>query len=321
MNTDPRRARRLAIGGALVLGIATAAAPAAPAGAKITCNSTSHGGGAWYQGKTASNVYDTTFSAGPPVPGLRDYVPQAVATWHNWDAAGHDLLVVSSYRDGGGKARLFGINPATGKHVGTVAIAPTHAGGITITKGWAFVQGQDSGPKHYVRKYELSQLRGKMKATGTPYLKQIGKARQVYGSAFLASFGDNLYAGRFNDKGRDKMYRYTVSDTGALTTQKGTYEVPTKTQGLLVTNDHFIYNTSYGNDNRSTIYVVAGGARDIDVPSTKCFRAPSMAEGITEDGGIAYLVYESGAQKYIKKAPRNIIPNLHKAKVSAIVSF
>jgi hypothetical protein len=98
--------------------------------------------GAWYQGKTASNVYDTRFSAGPAVPGLRDYVPQGVATWHNWDAAGRDLLVISSYRDGGGRAGLFGIDAGTGKHVGTVAIAPTHAGGIAITKGWAFVQAR-----------------------------------------------------------------------------------------------------------------------------------------------------------------------------------
>src|SRR4051795_4185071 len=175
MSTAPPSVRGLAIGGALVLSIATAAGPAAPADAKITCNSTSHGGGAWYQGKTASNVYDTRFSAGPAVPGLRDDVPQGVAAWRDWDAAGHDLLVVSSYRDGGGKARLFGIDAGTGKHVGTVAIAPTHAGGIAITNGWAFVQGQDSGTKHYVRKYELSQLRSAMKAKGTPYLKQIGK--------------------------------------------------------------------------------------------------------------------------------------------------
>jgi hypothetical protein len=321
MSTAPRRARGIAIGGALVLGIATAGGPAAPADAKITCNSKSHGGGAWYQGKTASNVYDTRFSAGPAVPGLRDYVPQGIATWHGWAAAGRDLLVVSSYRDGGGRARLFGIDAGTGRHVGTVAIAPTHAGGIAITKGWAFVQGKDSGRKHYVRKYKLTQLRRAMKAKGIPYLKQIGKARRVYGSAFLASYGDNLYAGRFNDKGRGRMYRYKVTGTGALKTQKGAYEVPTKTQGLLVTKNRFIYSTSLGNDNRSNIYVVAGGARDIDVASTKCFRAPSMAEGITENGGIAYLVYESGSWKYIQKAPRNIIPNLHKAKVSNIVSF
>jgi hypothetical protein len=199
-----------------------------------------------------------------------------------------------------------------------VAIAPTHAGGITIAKGWAFVQGQDSGAKHYVRKYELSQLRGKMKAASTTYLKQIGKARQVYGSAFLASYGDNLYAGRFNDKGRDKMYRYKVTGTGALKTRKGAYEVPTKTQGLLVTQDRFVYSTSFGNDNRSNLYVVAGGARVINPSTARCFRAPSMAEGIAEYGGSAYLVFESGAAQYVSKHPRNRIDRLHKATIAAL---
>jgi hypothetical protein len=52
-----------------------------------------------------------------------------------------------------------------------------------------------------VRKYKLSQLRGAMKAKATPYLKQIGKARQVYGSAFLASYGDNLYAAASTTRG------------------------------------------------------------------------------------------------------------------------
>ncbi|MDX6707159.1 MAG: hypothetical protein QOI48_3005 [Solirubrobacteraceae bacterium] len=39
MSTTPGRARGVAIGGALVLSIATAAGPAAPANAKIKCNS------------------------------------------------------------------------------------------------------------------------------------------------------------------------------------------------------------------------------------------------------------------------------------------
>lgn len=46
-----------------------------------------------------------------------------------------------------------------------------------------------------------------------------------------------------------------------------------------------------------------------------------MAEGITADDATAYLVYESGSRKYIQKAPRNIIPNLHEAKVADIASF
>ena len=319
MSTVPRTARRVAIAGALALGIAATAAPGT-ATADITCTSKTHGGGAWYQGPAASNAYDNRFSAGPALPWLRTHVPQGVASWYNWDGA-RNLLVVSSYAAGGGKARLSGIDPATGKRLGTVAIAPTHAGGIAITKGWAFVQGTDNGSSHYIRKYRLSALRTKFKQAGVPDLKQTGKARKVYGSAFLSSYGDNLYAGSFNASGRGLMYRYKVADNGSLATQRGSYEVPKKTQGLLVTSNHFVYSTSYGNDNRSNIYVVDGGARDIDRPSTRCFRAPSMAEGITDYLGTAYLVYESGAQEYVQKAPRNIIPNFHKAPVSRITSF
>jgi hypothetical protein len=319
MSTVPHRARSVAIAGALALGIAATAVPG-PAAADIACTAKTHGGGAFYQGPAASNAYDTRFSAGPGLPWLQDYVPQGVASWYNWDGA-RNLLVVASYAAAGGKARLSGIDPSNGKRLGTVAIAATHAGGIAITKGWAFVQGQDDGNKHYIRKYRLSDLRAKFKQAGVPDLKQTGKARQVYGSAFLSSYGDNLYAGSFNDSGRGLMYRYKVAANGSLATQKGAYEVPTKTQGLLVTKDHFVYSTSYGNDNRSNIYVVDGGARDIDRPSTRCFRAPSMAEGITDYLGTAYLVYESGAQVYVNQSPRNIIPNFHKAAVSSITSF
>ena len=83
------------------------------------------------------------------------------------------------------------------------------------------------------------------------------------------------------------MYSYKVAADGSLATQAGAYEVPKKTQGLLVTASRFIYSTSYGNDNRSNIYVVDGGARTISPSTAKCFRAPSMTEGITEYGGKA----------------------------------
>jgi hypothetical protein len=137
----------------------------------------------------------------------------------------------------------------------------------------------------------------------------------------FTSYGDYLYAGKFSETSRGKMYRYKVGADGGLTTQSGAYEVPTKTQGLMVTADKFVYSTSLGNDNRSNIYVVDGGARDIDRSSTRCFRAPSMSEGIAQYGGYAWLVYESGADKYVAKNPRNIIRELHKSKISTLVRF
>ncbi|MDP2712622.1 MAG: hypothetical protein Q8O56_15515 [Solirubrobacteraceae bacterium] len=324
-----QEARLVAISGALVLGlgIATAVATAAPAerhvaqAAAISCEARSSGNNAaFYNGKSASFVYDRMFSRGPMLPGLATHTPQGIATWHNWNGSGNDLLVVTSYRNGA-NAWLIGIDPSSGRHVGTVAIAPTHAGGIAITKGWAFVQGKNSPTGHTIRKYRLSTLRTRMARAGTPYFKQTGTARKVYGASFIASYGDNLYAGRFNQRGRDRMYRYKVANNGALATQPGAYEVPMKAQGLLVTANRFIYSTSFGNDNRSNIYVMNGGARDIDNASTRCFRAPSMTEGITEHRGTAYLVYESGAAQYVAKDPRNLIRRMHKANLATLAAY
>ncbi len=83
-----------------------------------------------------------------------------------------------------------------------------------------------------------------MKAAGTPLVKPVGNERKVYGASFLTSYGGYLWSGKFNNKGRDKMYQYKINSNGSLTTIKKAWEVPTKTQGLLVTGSHFIFSTS-----------------------------------------------------------------------------
>ncbi|MCI2423601.1 hypothetical protein MOQ72_39970 [Saccharopolyspora sp. K220] len=323
MNPLLRKAVITAVSGAFLLGTAanSMAAPAPEEGNTdqgITCESNASGEGAFYSGPSASDVYDKAFGKGPAVPGLDEYTPQGISTWSDWDGSGNDLLLVTSYGEPGQDARIIGIDPKTGKHVGTVAIAESHVGGIAVGKGWAFVQGRNSGKWGTIRKYRLTELRDAMKQGGTPYLKQVGNARNVYAASFLSSYGDTLYSGKFNGGGRGNMYSYKIGDDGSLTTEHA-YEVPTKTQGLMVTKDKFVFTASYGRDNRSNIYVVDKGATDIDKPSTKCFRAPSMAEGITEYGGDAYLLFESGSYKY--RDARNVIENLHEANISTITNF
>jgi len=227
------------------------------------------------------------------------------------------LLLVAAYRDGA-DSEIYGIDPSTGSTVGVVAIAESHVGGITVSKGWAFVAGQGSS----IRKYRLTELRDALKAAGTPYLAQVGTARDVAGSSFIGSYGDSLFAGTFNDTGRGTMYEYKIADDGTLTTQSGAWEIPTKTQGLTVTANHFIYSTSYGRGNRSNIYVVKRGQKDLDAAALSCFRAPSMTEGITEYNGTAYLVYESGSYLYASDpATLNVISRMHKATISSLTSL
>lgn len=298
---------------------AVAAGVAVPtaASAAITCDAATTGGSTFYDGPSASKKYDARFSNSATVPGLGTYTPQGVGTWYNWDGAGKNLLLVASYH-GGKDAHIYGINPATGATVGVVAIAESHAGGITTSKGWAFVAGQSNT----IRKYRLSDLRKALKAAGTPYLAQVGAARQVAGASFLNSYGDSLWSGSFNETGHGKMYEYKIADNGTLTTVAGAWEVPTKTQGLMVTSTHFVYSTSYGRDKRSNLYVVRRGQRDLDAARLSCFRAPSMSEGITEYNGTAYLVFESGSYLYSSDSRTlNVIKKLHKASVSSLTSL
>jgi hypothetical protein len=293
----------------------TTAATAVSATRAITCD-TRKGSNPFYDGPSASKKYDTRFSNSAKLPRLSSYTPQGIGTWWNWDGS-KNLLLVTMYRKGSNSV-IVGIDPATNKVVGDVAIAATHGGGITTSYGWAFVQGSTNG----IRKYKLSALRAAMKKPGTPYVKATGSERKVYGASFLTSYGDSLWAGRFNDKGRDKMYQYKINPNGTLTTINRAWEVPTKTQGLLVTKGHFIFSTSYGRDKLSNLYVVRRGQPDLDRAKLTCFRAPSMSEGVTEFGGRAYLVFESGSYLYRSDpATKNVIARLHKASVSSLTSM
>ena len=312
--------RILAIPTALLTTAATLTAAltsALPAHAAISCDTATTGGATFYDGPSASKKYDARFSNSASIPNLSTYTPQGAGTWYNWDGSGKDLLLVAAYREGA-DSEIYGIDPSTGSTVGVVAIAESHVGGITVSKGWAFVAGQGSS----IRKYRLTELRDALKAAGTPYLAQVGTARDVAGSSFIGSYGDSLFAGTFNDTGRGTMYEYKIADDGTLTTQSGAWEIPTKTQGLTVTANHFIYSTSYGRGNRSNIYVVKRGQKDLDAAALSCFRAPSMTEGITEYNGTAYLVYESGSYLYASDpATLNVIPRLHKASISSLTSL
>ncbi|WP_020387139.1 hypothetical protein [Kribbella catacumbae] len=294
---------------------ATQQAQTATAAAAITCSSAT-GGKPFYDGPSASKVYDARFSGSAAVPSLGTHTPQGIGTWWNWDGK-KNLLLVSAYRKGA-KSRIYGIDPATSKTVGIVEIDATHAGGITTSNGWAFVQGSTNG----IRKYKLSTLKTAMKAAGNPLIKPVGAERKVYGASFLTSYGGYLWSGKFNDKGRDKMYQYKINSNGSLTTINKAWEVPTKTQGLLVTGSHFVFSTSYGRDKRSNLYVVRRGQPDLDKAKLSCFRAPSMSEGITEFGGRAYLLFESGSHLYRGDSKTlNVIPRLHKATIASLTKL
>lgn len=310
----------VAVMGAVTAGAEASGGPQARPAA-ISCDTRSSGRpAAFYDGPSASYAYDSRFGGSAGVPHLATHTPQGLATWWNW-RRGRDLLLVTSYRDGG-DAYIIGIDPRTGKHVGTVAIAESHASAITVSHRWAFVQGRPTrNGQATIRRYRLSALRKAIAKRGVPYVKQEGTASTVYAASFMANWAGHVYAGKFEKNGRGRMHRYRINGNGSLTTLPGSWEVPKKTQGLLVTRNHFVYSTSYGRDKRSNLYVVRQGQTDLDRATLKCFRAPSMSEGIAEHGGSVYLLFESGSHKYARPRPMNVIGNLHRAPLSSLTSM
>lgn len=313
-------------GAALVAGLVAApgaALAADPAGAHrsevgaaaIECE-TATGSDPFYPGPSASQIYDDRYSRGAAVPYLdEDFTPQGLGHWENWDGSGNDLLLVTAYKSGE-HSRIYGIDAGSGDHIGSVDIAEAHVGGIAVVGGWAFVPGAGSDR---VRKYDLGELRTAMSEAGIPNLAQTGTSQEVPAASFLGTDGDTLYSGKFNETGRGYMHGYTVASDGTLT--RGTrYEVPKKTQGMTVAGGEFIYSTSYGRTNRSNIYTVDEGATDID-PSARCYRAPSMSEGVVDHGGRLYVLYESGSSKFTDPGPRNDIRHLHEADVADAIDF
>jgi hypothetical protein len=160
----------------------------------------------------------------------------------------------------------------------------------------------------------------------------VGPEQRVFASSFLTSHGptSTLWVGNFDKSARGHMESYKVERSGRLLPGAGgPWEVPTKTQGVVVTKDFFIFSTSLGRNNRSNLYVVrrGKGERDLDEARLFCFRSPSMAEGISIYGDDLYVLHESGADIYNPDKtltdlkpdrPRNIISNLHRAKLASL---
>ncbi len=307
--------------GVLVLG--SSAVPASSEQADrdrdVTCASDS-GGLSWYPGPSASKVYDDMFSDSMiDIPGLdAGFVPQGMALWNG-------MLLISAYlpndEDDDTKAekaaRIFAVHAQTGNYVGSVAINPSHAGGVAVVDDWVFVQGPRPDDKFTVEKYMATHV---MVGLTTPVdrISPMGEPQVLEGgaSSFLATDGHTLYAGKHNIEKMGFMHEYDVAANG--TVQQGRrYNVPSETQGLGMASGEWVYSTSYGRQNVSEIHLLPDGEGNIG--EAKCFDAPSMSEGIVAAHGSVYLLFESGAEPY--DGARNPITTLHKVSIEELSDY
>lgn len=342
----------------LVLPLLLSAAPvaqAAPAweraNTSISCSDT-EGSSPFYNGKSASTVYDSTFKLGHGVPAefLDHYVPQGLGTWRNW-LGKSDLLIQSGYNDATDRAAIVGMVPGGGTTKVAVLALPgkrqepryvnAHVGGVAIVGSWMFIAGPSKDGKPTVLRYGLEEAHKAMQTAGVLRAQKQIKLDVPAGfnASFLAPQGSSLWIGTFDKDHRNRMHRFAIGAKGGLKRVGGVnawVQVPKKTQGLAVTKSHWVFSTSWTRGARSNVYVVRRGNKFLDGASKKndltCFAAPSMAEGITFSGGQAFLSFESGSFEYRGDpcdkpkiieitCTRNIVTHLHRAPRAALLAM
>lgn len=294
----------------------------------------------FYDGPSASYMYDKRFKPGPDLrfSELSTFTPQGLTYWKDWekDEGEGDLLLATAYKEGTREAIIIGLDPKRNDKsatIGVVQIESDHAGGIALLGKWVLVSDSSDGP-HTLLTFTMDDLRDAMQASQdsltekTPKIEPVQVTKKLYGTSFLAvdSEARKLYAGLFNDKGRDWMQRYTVDEKGSVKEDdKGLrWEIPARTQGLTLTGQHFIFSSSHGRDKRSNLYVTDRREHNLDKAAVRCFRAPSMSQGLATDGDRAYLLFESGSFEYNGhdgERARNVIEGVHKAKLSDLTGL
>ena len=135
----------------------------------------------------------------------------------------------------------------------------------------------------------------------------------VPASSFVGVRGNDLWVGRFATSGNPRAFPYRVSANGGLTSAGASIPVPRSTQGMAVTDLHFIYSRSFGRDNDSEI---TSFARRTPIANGPALVAPNMAEGMVFAGGEIHVLYESGSDHYDDADYR--VRTIHHAPVAAL---
>jgi hypothetical protein len=285
-------------------------------GAQLCANAPTITGAHFYPGPSASSVYDATFRQSFSIPYLHTHTPQGMAVWQDWDGLHNNLLLIGMYR-AGHPSYLVAMDPDTGQPYATVATEESHLGGMAVVGDWLLAQDRARRGPEQVRRYHLDELAVAMQKahlTGTqPFVPHDGTTQQIYGAGFMTAHAGHLWSGHYNATGPDKMYEYAVSTAGTLTKVGHAHEVPAETQGVLVSDDRFIFEGSLGR--HSGMMTVVERSPSI-TPLGRCFATPSMGEGLAQLDDHVLVVYEGGSSLYPKA--ENRVTNLHIAPYASL---
>jgi hypothetical protein len=230
-------------------------------------------------------AYYDRFDRGPAlIPGHdTSLVPQGLTYW-----AARDDLVISYYDSAGGKSRIAIVERGTGRYVKTLLLNTTgHVGGLGFTQsGHLWVANNGKLVRYSAATLDRGAEGGTIRAD---------RSFSVPASSFVGVRGNDLWVGKFARSGSPRIYPYRTDGGGGLTSAGASQRVPLQTQGMAVTDNHFIFSRSFGRDNDSRI---ESYSRRVPIAHGPMLVAPNMAEGMVFAGGEIHVLYESGSAHY-----------------------
>ena len=247
-------------------------------------------------------AYYDLFKRGPALIPFHDtkLVPQGLTYW-----AARDRLIIGYYDAAHGRSRIAIVDRRSGRHITNLVLRTTgHVGGLGMTQSghlWVATNGK-------LFRYPERTLDS---VEGT--LIDSDRTFEVKAFSFIGVRGNDLWVGQFARSGKPRAYPYRVTAKGDLQSAGTPIPVPTQTQGMAVTDQHFIFSRSFGRDKPSRI---ESPARRAPVANGPTLKAPSMAEGMVFAGGEIHVVYESGSKKYPDAKPQ--VRTIHHASVASL---
>jgi hypothetical protein len=247
--------------------------------------------------------FDANFDEGTTIPYTNtDYVAQGLAYWPAKD------WLITSYTDDTwlpGRNMLAVKERATGTFVKRVFVQYSsgaeikgHMGGLSVAGG-SLLLSTSSNDKSLFR-FSLHALE---LAPHNTALTTNG-SWTVKASSYNTAAGGYLYVGTFSSAltGTSTMWRYALTSTQAPTGTPVAISTPTRVQGAVVADGHYIFSTSYGRNcySRLKFKKVSTGAygRSIEIPpmSEGIVNVARGTAGPTSDW--VYVVFESGSDQY-----------------------
>ncbi|SDI13219.1 hypothetical protein SAMN05192558_101497 [Actinokineospora alba] len=247
---------------------------------------------------------------------LSTHVPQGIAYWDGDGGAAR--FFVTHYEPSNPSNSRLAVHGADGTYFKNVRIGGGHVGGVVAWRHWLYTVDTDGDGEAHLRIYRLSDI-GTTKNLEHLPLRGYWKMPDDSG-AFVTISGDTLYFGTHT---KDKTYQehgrlYTWPmdpNTGDPASRpENSWGIPGNVQGLVVTENFFVFSQSWDRDCWSRITVRTRGE---GFASDRFIYTHAMSEGIVNAAGTLYVNFESAADYY--SGARNIVKQPRYGPLSTII--